>query len=33
MDAEMIQEKDWKFASISVPIEIHVEVVKLTFEC
>jgi hypothetical protein len=33
MDAEMIKENDWKFASISVPIEIHVELVKLTYEC
>ena len=33
MDAEMIQEKDWKFAASCVPIEIHVELVKLTYEC
>jgi len=33
MDAEMIQEKDWKFAAACVPIEIHVEMVKLTYEC
>jgi hypothetical protein len=29
----MIAEKDWKFASKSVPIEIHVEMVKLAYEC
>ena len=33
MDAEMIQEKDWKFAASCVPIEIHVELVKLAHEC
>lgn len=33
MDAEMILEKDWKFAAANVPIEIHVEMVKLTYEC
>lgn len=33
MDAEMIQEKDWKFAASNVPIEIHVELVKLCYEC
>lgn len=33
MDAEMIPEKDWKFAAACVPIEIHVELVKLAFEC
>ena len=33
MDAEMIAEKDWKFAAACVPIEIHVELVKLAFEC
>lgn len=32
-DAQMIQEKDWKFASASVPIEVHVELVKLCYEC
>ena len=29
----MIQEKDWKFAASNVPIEIHVELVKLCYEC
>lgn len=29
----MILEKDWKFAATNVPIEIHVEMVKLTYEC
>ena len=33
MDAEMIADKDWKFAAACVPIEIHVELVKLAFEC
>lgn len=33
MDAEMIQEKDWSFAASCVPIEIHVELVKLAYEC
>jgi hypothetical protein len=33
MDAEMIQEKDWSFAATCVPIEIHVELVKLAYEC
>ena len=32
MDAEMIPEKDWKFAATCVPIEIHVEIVKLAYE-
>lgn len=31
MDAEMISEKDWKFASQNLPIEIHVELIKLCF--
>lgn len=29
----MIKEKDWKFASYNVPIEVHVELIKLCFEC
>jgi hypothetical protein len=33
LDLEMIKEKDWKFASYNVPIEIHVEILKLCFEC
>ena len=33
LDSQMIPEKDWKFASQSVPIEIHVEMVKLAYEC
>ena len=33
LDNEMIKEKDWKFASYNVPIEVHVEVLKLCYEC
>ena len=33
LDAEMIKEKDWKFASYNVPIEVHVELIKVCFEC
>ena len=33
LDAEMIKEKDWKFASYNVPIEIHITLIKLCFEC
>lgn len=33
LDAEMIKEKDWKFASYNVPIEVHIEMIKLCFEC
>jgi hypothetical protein len=33
LDAEMIKEKDWKFASYNIPIEVHVEMIKLCFEC
>jgi hypothetical protein len=33
LDQEMIKEKDWKFASYNVPIELHVELLKLCFEC
>ncbi len=29
----MIKERDWKFASYNVPIEVHVEFLKLCFEC
>ena len=29
----MIAEKDWKFSAVSCPIEIHVELVKLCYEC
>lgn len=29
----MIKEKDWKFASYNVPIEVHVELLKICFEC
>merc|ERR1712166_414135 len=32
MDAEVISEKDWKYAAANVPIEIHVELVKKAFE-
>lgn len=31
-DMEMIKEKEWKFASASVPIEVHIELIKLTYE-
>lgn len=33
LDGEMIKERDWKFASYNVPIEVHVELLKLCFEC
>lgn len=33
LDQEMIKEKDWKFASYNVPIEVHVELLKAAFEC
>lgn len=33
LDQEMIKERDWKFASYNVPIEVHVELLKLCFEC
>jgi hypothetical protein len=29
----MIKEKDWKFASYNIPIELHVELLKMCFEC
>lgn len=32
LDAEMIKEKEWKAASTNVPIEVHVELIKLCFE-
>ena len=32
LDNEMIKEKDWKLASYNVPIEVHVEVLKLCYE-
>lgn len=32
LDSEMIKEKDWKFASYNVPIEVHVEMLKLCYE-
>jgi len=32
LDNEMIKEKDWKFAGYNVPIEVHVELLKLCFE-
>lgn len=32
MDAEMIKEKDWKFASYNVPVEVHIEMLKLCLE-
>ncbi len=31
-DLEMIKEKDWKFASYNVPVEVHIELIKLCFE-
>jgi len=32
LDAEMIKEKDWKFASYNVPVEVHIEMLKLCVE-
>ena len=32
LDNEMIKEADWKQASYNVPIEVHVELLKLCFE-
>ena len=32
LEMEMIKEKDWKFASYNVPIEVHVELLKLCYE-
>ena len=32
LDAEMIKEKDWKFASYNVPVEVHIELIKLCVE-
>lgn len=32
LDNEMIKEVDWKAASYNVPIEVHVELLKLCFE-
>jgi len=32
LDAEMIKEKDWKFASFNVPVEVHIELLKLCVE-
>lgn len=29
---EMIKEREWKFASASVPIEVHIELIKLCYE-
>jgi len=29
---EMIKEKDWKFASYNVPVEVHIELIKLCYE-
>jgi len=31
-DMEMIKEKDWKFASYNVPVEVHIEIIKLCYE-
>ena len=31
-DMEMIKEKDWKFAAYNVPVEIHIELIKLCAE-
>lgn len=31
-DMEMIKEKDWKFAAYNVPVEIHIEMIKLCAE-
>jgi hypothetical protein len=32
LENEMIKEKDWKQASLNVPIEVHVELLKLSYE-
>jgi hypothetical protein len=32
LENEMIKEKDWKQASCNVPIEVHVELLKLSYE-
>lgn len=32
LDESMIKENDWKFASKNVPIEVHVELLKLCYE-
>jgi hypothetical protein len=32
LDEQMIKESDWKFASKNVPIEVHVELLKLCYE-
>ena len=29
----MIKERDWKFSAHAVPIEIHIELLKLSYEC
>lgn len=31
-DLEMIKERDWKFASYNVPVEVHIELIKLCAE-
>jgi len=31
-DMEMIKEKDWRFAAYNVPVEIHIEMIKLCAE-
>ena len=33
LDNEMIKERDWRFAALNVPIEVHVELLKIAFEC
>ena len=32
LDNEMIKEADWKAASTNVPIEVHIELIKLCYE-
>jgi hypothetical protein len=32
LDEQMIKENDWKFAAKNVPIEVHVELLKLCYE-
>jgi hypothetical protein len=33
MDAEMIKEKDWKAASNNIPLEVHIEMIKIAYTC
>jgi hypothetical protein len=33
MQEQMIREKDWKFASYNVPLEIHIQMILFCYEC